>query len=78
MLVGKLPVITGKTAWNWRRAVLSADAAGLLVKESAEQRFPSGPVYRESLLRMREKPMLILALCTGEGGDITERDQITD
>jgi len=29
-LVGKLPVITGKTAWNWRRAVLSADA-GLLV-----------------------------------------------
>jgi len=30
MLVGKLPVIAGKTAWNWRRAVLSADA-GLLV-----------------------------------------------
>jgi len=29
--VGKLPVVTGKTAWNWRRAVLSADA-GLLVK----------------------------------------------
>jgi len=29
-LVGKLPVITGKTACNWRRAVLSADA-GLLV-----------------------------------------------
>jgi len=29
-LVGKLPVITGKTAWNWRRAVLSANA-GLLV-----------------------------------------------
>jgi len=29
-LVGKLPLITGKTAWNWRRAVLSADA-GLLV-----------------------------------------------
>jgi len=30
-LVGKLPVIRGKTAWNWQRAVLSADA-GLLVK----------------------------------------------
>jgi len=30
MLLGKLPVITGKTAWNWRCAVLSADA-GLLV-----------------------------------------------
>ena len=29
-LVGKLPVITGKTGSNWRRAVLSADA-GLLV-----------------------------------------------
>jgi len=31
-IVGKLglPVITGNTAWNWRRAVLSADA-GLLV-----------------------------------------------
>jgi len=29
-LVGELPVITGNTAWNWRRAVLSADA-GLLV-----------------------------------------------
>ena len=29
--IGKLPVITGKTAWNWRRAVLSADV-GLLVK----------------------------------------------
>jgi len=29
-LVGKLPVITAKTACNWRRAVLSADA-GLLV-----------------------------------------------
>ena len=30
MLVGKLPVITGRTAWNWRHDVLSADA-GLLV-----------------------------------------------
>ena len=31
-LVGKLPVITGKTTRNWRRAVLSADA-GLLVSD---------------------------------------------
>jgi len=31
-LVGKLPATTGKTVWNWRRAVLSADA-GLLVKK---------------------------------------------
>ena len=32
-LIGRLPVITGKTAGNWRRAVLSADA-GLLVFKS--------------------------------------------
>jgi len=30
MLVGKLPLIRGKTTWNWQRTVLSADA-GLLV-----------------------------------------------
>jgi len=30
MLVWKLPVITGKSVWNWWRAVLSADT-GLVV-----------------------------------------------
>jgi len=30
-LVANLPAITGKAAWNWRHAVLSADA-GLLVR----------------------------------------------
>jgi len=32
MLIGKLPIITGKTAWNWWHAVLSADAGLLVVR----------------------------------------------
>jgi len=60
MLVVNLPTITGKAAWNWRRAVLSADA-GLLVINYCNASTQRSPYNRRTInLQMT----MLLPRCT--------------